>query len=314
MSVERGGYMQDGPVAMGTFRNLSSPTRPYFSVRFKLLGHIGAKVPAEYVGNTMTWAELGSVGIPWGDSETVIYDSLQPGWSYVFNPGKKTFTVTDAANVVTVHSGIKSLSDLGIVWEILESSQFKIVFDASFEANAFLIAWKYIHGRVPPGEEDPGGDPNNPLFRDKRADMMQYSWALVDQYLNTGTVDSRIGRFVLGKDGDVVEDATTATISGTDLSRTILLANTVDLSAFGDYPTNYFPAPDQHIAAQDTRTKTGQIIDRGTLLMIASFASIMNMSKPVFEPWMLWKMWEWAGKGSVVVTRERCFDLSPWWG
>ncbi len=308
MSIERGGYIQDGVSLMGRFSNLACSNRPYFSVRFKVLGHLGLKIPAEYFGGSMTWDELGSAGVPWGTSETIIYDTLEEGWTYVFNPGRKTFTVTDNLGNITVHSNVKTISELGIVWDILESPQFKLVFDASFENNAFLPAWKYITQHIPPGEEDP-------LVPEKRAMIMEYCWSVVDSYLNTGEAYYETGRFILPKEKEQITDSINATIDGFALTRTILLASeTTELSAYGSYPSNFYKGKESLVSLPDTTTKSAHFVDAGSFLMIASFATIMNATRPVLEPWMLWKMWQWVGASSVVVTRERVFDLSPWWG
>jgi hypothetical protein len=59
--------------------------------------------------------------------------------------------------------------------------------------------------------------------------------------------------------------------------------------------------------------RQGILLFFGDVLLIQTFASINNMSKPMIEPWLLWDLWRWLGRSNIVITRERAFDLSPWW-
>jgi hypothetical protein len=299
--AERGGVPQLDWIGMGYNRSFGRTPAPYFSVRLMHLGHVGRDFVDLY-GGTMTWDQLGSLSIPWGYNETIKYNGVQPGWTYSWDVGTWKFTVTDDQGNKTEET-IKTMSDLGITWDILESPQFSIHLTCMFENFAFLKAWKWRKGVIP---DDPWDEP------DQLCDLMPYIWGEFDKYLKGESHFEHMrltpkeinnGDYSLAIDANI-----------TDLFRTMVYAHIVNLAASGKYPLD--------LMNKDLNMNTERVIeDReadalvlGNLLMIALFASIDDRGKPVYEPWMLWHLWQWMGKSSVVVARERVFDLSPWWG
>ena len=306
--MARDGLLQLTCLGMGgKNKSMGRCPRPSNPIRLMYLGHLALKVPSIFYGGSMTWDELGSLKIPWGDNETVIYDTVQAGWTYVFDVGLKRFTVTDNNGTATVYNGITTISDLCISWDILESPQFSIVINGTFENIAFLIAWKYRKWQVPPGE-DPGNIPARSGYQ------FPYFFSYVDQYLSENGVSSKYYRLLDISPIDGVTDGVTVSLDASGYAREVLLAKIKDLSADCNFPANYFEGKNAAVAAKQIIEKQAIIESVGEWLMIAAFASIMNASKPVYEPWMLWHLWQWLGQGTVVIKRERVFDLSPRWG
>ena len=309
--MARDGVFQLNCIGMGgNNHSMGRCPRPYNPVRLMHLGHLALKVPSIFYGGSMTWDELGSLKIPWGDEETVIYETVQTGWTYVYDIGLKRFTVTDNTGTATVHNGIETISELCISWDILESPQFSIALTAKFENDAFLIGWKYRKDRIPPGEEVPSGF----VFPDKAADEYTYFFSYVDQYLSKSGVSSKHYRLLDVSPLDGVLDGVMVSVDVSGYAREILLAKIQDLSADCNFPENYFEGKNAAVAAKQIVEKQAIIESVGEWLMVAAFASIMNASKPVFEPWMLWHLWQWLGHGTVIIKRDRIFDLSPRWG
>lgn len=77
-------------------------------------------------GANLNWVTMDSMGITWGDNTVLRYATRQTGWNYTWDLDTHIFTVTDAAGQSTSYAAITTLSDLGISWDILESTQFYI--------------------------------------------------------------------------------------------------------------------------------------------------------------------------------------------
>lgn len=284
----------------------AQPPVPYISVRLKHLGHLGLKIPSTYIGGSMTWDELSSLILPWGNNETALYIEPEPGWTYTYDLGLHRFTVTDNSGQRVVYENIRTLSDLAISWSIFESPQFSIVINAYFENTAFLIGWRYKPGFPQ--------DPNYPAepVEDRRADYLGYAWAHIEEYL-LSVFHLSCGRLLSWENGEGVQDGE-VTLELTGYFRSVLLAAIRDLSASGNYPSNLTKNPKLYTGVKELVERQAQSYILGQLLMIHLFASISSASKPVFEPWMLWHIFQWLGRGTVTTTRDRTFDLSPWWG
>ncbi|TWH48560.1 hypothetical protein [Sporomusa sp. KB1] len=304
--ADRGGIPQFEWGAIGRISpSLTGEPRPFFSVRLKHLGHLALKVPSTYYGDALTWDQLASLGMPWGDNTTLLYEAPLPGWSYRFDIGLKRFTVTDTEGQATVYNNIKTISDLGISWDIISSHQFVLFFDAHFENDAFLIGWYLKKGYPIPPEWD--------IIPEILCDIYGYCWSDVEDYLQPGDYAVHFGR-LLERQQETVDIEVPTSLSECE-RRNLLVNTTVDLSrATGGFQPNLKLSPEEKHMAKKSKDRAAELIPVGILLMIALFASISNASKPAFEPWMLWELWRWLGCGTVVVPRDRTFDLSPWWG
>lgn len=316
--ADRGGWIQPGVQGLRRYRHLGRTPVPSVSVRFKHLGHVGKQF-ADYYGDSITWDQFGSLRIPWGNSTVIKHSALQPGWTYWWEMGTWDFTVTDAAGNVTVEK-VRTLSDLGITWEIFESHQFSIHISGKFENDAFLIAMRYRRGKPWPGGPDGPGGPGGPggpddewFEPDIQTHIMPYFWGEFDKYLKEYLhVHSR--RLIDSHPELNLKDCQYIDIDISNLVKSLLLANVSYLAATGNFPAEIMQRDINTImerALTDRKTESFLV---GRLLMIQVFASINNASKPVLEPWMLWWLWQWMGKSGVVASRERVFDLSPWWG
>jgi hypothetical protein len=294
MSIERGAELQDGFATMGVRHNFKPPPIPYMSVKLMNLGDVG-RTFVDYYGDTITWDQFASLKLTWGDNTVIKYNGVQPGWTYWWEIGLWEFIVTDNLGNKTVET-VSTLSDLGITWDILESSQFSMHISARFVREAFLKAWRYKR-RILPCNLWP----------------TDYLWGEFDKYLNDDEYDSHFERL---RDsprelGFFIEPGG---MLGELREQTLMPIRDYNLDSTGNFPTDMW---DLNYVKTTSKATPPRIVDQyeiGTMLMIYMFASIMNASKPVFEPWMLWKMWQWFVPPDNSIVRDRVFDLSPWWG
>jgi hypothetical protein len=142
--------------------------------------------------------------------------------------------------------------------------------------------------------------------------MVEYLWGEFDKYLK----DEMHANFEMLVDKVTISghDDTLVDMDVTSCIKAIILAKTTSLSATGNFAAEFSKMDLNSLGEKEYREAVAEMADVGNLLMICIFASIMNGSKSAFEPWMLWKMWQWYGSSGVVVNRDRIFDLSPWWG
>lgn len=304
MSTERGSAMLDmlsGGYLPKVSSSLNRCPRGIDRIRMKALGQIGVNYHAEYYGDEMTWTEFESIGIIHGNSTIVKYPQLNAGWTYYYDAVGGIFTVTNDKGNVTVEK-IHTLSDMGIVWEILSSHQFKIYFSAKFIDDAFLIAWIKRRGS--------DYDPTNP--KDDMSISQGYKLAYVDQYFNE-TLHNRCDRIVQSESEPVNLKNTVTQSLQEPIEIHDLRSNTPMRNATGDYTAMAIKGPDNIFSLATKQRNAAIDLVLGEFMMVAFFASIMNMSKPVYEPWMLWSLWKWLGSGSITESVERIFDLSPRW-
>lgn len=303
--MSREGIPQIGWFGIGRLNpTLQRQPRPFTSVRLMHLGHLGLKIPAEYYGDTIKWDEIEALRIEWGDYETLIYDQLKVGWSYVWNLGRETFTVTDDTGVETIYHNITKLSQLGICWDAFESHQFKIILDGSFENTAFLLAYIYKINNPNPGDVEIPPET-------RKAQSIGFSWSLVEEYLNR---IMQLAYIRLIETSRQIGQESEKAISGELLDKAAILARITNLDVSAFFPVDLLQQEVNKNASSKNLIRQCEKFILGQYIMISLFASINNMSKPVYEPWMLWELYKWIGKSSIVITRDRAFDLSPWWG
>lgn len=303
--ISRGGEIQMNWSGMCQGVKFPDPPIPLTSVMLMHLGHVGMDFKY-FHGGTMTWDELGSLNLKWGDNTTIKYNGLQPGWTYFWEIKNYDFIVTDNAGNVTI-TNCKTISDLGITWDIFESPQFTIHISGKWENDSFLVAWRYKTGVKPPPD-----DPFFPPAPKQFAIIEDYLWGEFDKYLKA-EMHAKYG-VLIDKATIYGNEDTIVDMDITGCAKAIILAKTTSLSTTGNFPASISLGKSNSLGEKEYREAVAEIADVGNLLMICIFASIMNGSKSCFEPWMLWKMWQWYGSSGVVVNRDRIFDLSPWWG
>lgn len=282
-------------------------------VRLMPMGHIGINFAQELFGDTMTWDQFASLGLGYGSNLTVTYTQLMPCWKYEYDAFGRAFHVTDSQGNVTKKK-IGSISDFEVVDEIISSHQFRVYFAADDEGHPVKEAWI---GRRNRGYE------KLPVLVDDTISPEAYLLSYVEQFFSDAPFHWRCIRLspATEKPG-VPEDILTQTLEEAKPLE-ILRSNVPARHATGDY--------EQHELTRLDDLKAGLMVKRrnaaltlawGEFLMIAYFATLMNMTRPVVEPWMLWGgLWRWAHKnnnsggdgGDLDPDMIFTFDMPPRW-
>jgi len=276
-------------------------------------------VPYAFRGDQLTWSVIEFLGIVWGDQETLLYESLQPGWKYEWNLNTQAFTVTDEMGQQTIHSNITTLTGLGSSWEIFTSAQFWIYFDP----NNGPVKEVFLIGKR--------------LDLNHQAETMPFAFIAIDYLLG---VQHAVFDFLSGAnpsaDSDDPDDPGSdpgsenpdndnssgdtdvllVTLFGVATYPDILLAYTNEINFINHYPPNLYPG-EAGKATERQRIQHQGYAQTISYLMIHLFASRLLSpidSKIVYEPWMLWEMFKWFYVRPNAGTRDKIFDLSPWWG
>lgn len=283
--------------------SLARTPHPYYNVRIKPLGQLGFDADQVKRGNELTCDDLDALRIPWGYSFPDEYIELHEGWSYVWDLGFEALIITNESHITTIYQGIKTVRDLGITFDVFESAQFIIKKTASAEFDVFLVATKAMH------------------LKESRQDV--YWWGETDPYISTHYhIDfgrmigrlSELGNIADGGDQLIVIDQGEL-YDGEYQQRSILLATIKELAQSCQYPTNILPGQRGKNGQRQLITHHGLIADTGQLILIYLFAgNLLKGAAPVFEPWMLYKIFQWFVQGRSISSKNRTFDLSPWWG
>ncbi len=270
-------------------RSLTGRSGPLFPVRL----HFPNAVQYIFWGNGLTWAILEPLGIFWGDNETLHYAILEPGWTYEWNLKTRIFTVTNAGGEVTAYEAT-TLSDLGISWEILESSQF-FIYPFGTIGEFFLSGTRIDLER--PGESQ------NAAFMD--IDYLRGVQHAVFDFLSACQEQDPHRPDIVSIDNSIENYSD------------ILLASTNEINFTNGYPIDLYPGESTKTTERRQLEHQGYI-QTITYLIIRMFASRMLSllnSKIVFEPWMLWEIFKWVYvRPNSTGKRDKIFDLSPWWG
>lgn len=282
--------------------SLGRPPKPFYSVRMKALSQLDRNSNIRITGDGLTWDDLAGLKVPWGDATELRFTVPEPGWAYTWDIGLKKLIVTDNSGSSTAYPAM-TLSDVGVSWDVLESSQFAILITAAFEPDVFLVCIRGASGR--------------------KIERNEYLWSLVDNYLSglqhivfDMMSDWSAG---LGEDNPVIIDPGypdgTPSFAGEWPSRDILLARVDQLLITGEFPVNLILAAAALAADRPDVTREGLLEAAAEALLIRLWAvHLLSGSDPIYEPWLLWPLFQWLYVRPVVVSRERIFDLSPWWG
>lgn len=136
--------------------------------------------------------------------------------------------------------------------------------------------------------------------------------AYVDQYFNE-TLHNRCDRIVRSESEPVNLKNTVTQSLQEPIEIHDLRSNTPMRNATGDYTAMAIKGPDSIFSLATKQRNAAIDLVLGEFMMVAFLASIMNMSKPVYEPWMLWSLWKWLVSGNITESVQRIFDLSPRW-
>lgn len=274
----------------------TTPPHPFYSVYAQDLATVmGMTIPATIRGNELTNTLLGYLRIPWGEETTLNYSALQEGWTYTWDVDQKTFAVTDANNAITLYRDIGSISALGVSWDVLTSAQFLIKTPAYLQWSVFLIAAK----------------------QDKKQNckLVSYAWGEADHYLVT--LFHAVYSFLVGWPTGVGGDAglTQDDYSGIAVLSDCLLAKAKELVTAGGYPNN-LQSGNRGICGSKAAVKRQSLLAmiESTLMIRLFAAKLLNGSDAVFEPWLLYKLFQWLGQAQPSESADKIFDLSPWWG
>lgn len=314
----RGGYIAD------LFSNILIPSHITKSidrcprspdiVRFMPMGHIGVNFAAELFGDTMTWDQFASLGLGYGNNITVTYLLPQPGWKYEYDALGKVFHVIDAQGNDTKKK-IASISDFEITQDILESHQFRVYFAADEEGHPIKEAWI---GRRNRGYEDWS------VLIDDTISHEAYMLAYVDQFFSDAPFHWRCTRLSPDAEKPDTPENTLTQMLEKPQAMDILRSNVPARHATGDYREHELTRLDDLKPGLMVKRRNAAIsLAWGEFLMIAFFATLMNMTKPVVEPWMLWGgLWRWAyhddkwddgDDGDLDPDMIFTFDMPPRW-
>lgn len=269
-------------------RSLAGRPQPLYPIRLLPLHSI----PYAYWGGVLIWAVMEALGIIWGDNLTLKYETLTPGWIYEWDLKTTTFTVTTAEGEATSYPA-DTLSDLGIAWVIVESSQFYIYPLGRNVNGAFLVGTRI--DSVKQGEYKPCDCMNIDYLRG-----IQH--AVFDFLSGHSQIAGDVNLEGMGK--------------GIERIASILFAKTNEINFMNHYPINLYPGT-VALASKRLEIKHMGYTKAMSYLMIRLFAARLLSplhSKIVYEPWMLWEIFKWVFVRPAAGKRDRIFDLSPWWG
>jgi len=301
-------------------RSLAGRSSPLFPNRLLgLKGEVREAVPYVFRGDQLTWAVIEFLQIVWGDQETLRYASLQPDWKYEWNLNTKAFSVTNEMGQTTIHSDVATLTGLGISWEIFMSTQFWIYFDPNNGPvkEVFLISKRQDLNHY--AEKKPFGSMDIDYLRGSQHAVFDFLSGANPSADSDDPDDPSGGPGSENPDNDNSSgdtDVLLVTLLGVAAYPDILLAYTNEINFINYYPIDLYPG-EQGKAAERQRIQHQGYAQTISYLMIHMFASRLLSplnSKIVYEPWMLWEMFKWFYVRPNAGTRDKIFDLSPWWG
>lgn len=290
----------DGAQILGDFKgfsgasaSLARPPETFFSTKLKPLGSIGQDETVIVYGDEATPDFTDSIDVVFGDAEPAAWDSLQTGYSYIWNVGNKNLVIKNADGVIVTARKITAWSDLCISAEVLESHQFTYIIDGSYTPNAFLLATRQMSMR--------------------KSSVMAVCWGEFEKTLTTifHVVYTRVEGW-LKEEAGTMEYENMGAIARL---QSFIKATIGDLSQSALFPQNLYLAS-KNLAGKPIKVnKSVLIASIGKYLMVYTIsATLLLGDKDCYEPWMLWEMFKWLQKSRYVEVEETIFDLSPNWG
>ena len=302
-------------------------TKPtYIRLAYIAAGNAGY---SRYFGDTLTWEQLSKADLRWGTSTTILFSTLQAGWSYVYNCVEERFTVTDDKGKVVYAINTNLISDFGITWEILTSHQFWIEYTDSASNIWFLIGTKKTKHNpsvdpdnpdkppIDPDYPDPDNpDPDNPEYWKIKFGPIRATYADLYYTKDLHHTDKRLAsrpEYIMWTLDNELEQS----IDNIQAVPTIIRSNVPVRDIRGDFTPQMVIAHDKvkEVNPCKKRKAVLTIEQHMTLLLALVSANLYyRRGNPVIEPWMLWEMWKWLGQINVPEAVDTIFDIMPNWG
>ncbi len=260
------------------------------------------------------WAFLKVDPRKWGANTPLRYSKAEAGYSYTWVLSNNTFVVTDDKGSTTTYTGATTIKSLGISWGVLKSTQFYSVFTNFTNSDLFPLCNRYGGGRILYVTQD-GNLPINDYLKD--IDQHGSFNYLVSMVSFKGNIPGDKPGTGYGDEPEpIIPVVDPIAYKLTEMIATILLSRAENLQATNGFDTDLLSADLIRESPRDETPQESQIQEYDSLLMIAVISSLLlRGSKPVFEPWMLWKAYAWySGVTHGTANSRQIFDLSPRWG
>ena len=297
-------------------------TKPtYIRLTYIAAGNAGY---SRYFGDTLTWEQLAKADLKWGKSTTILFNTLEAGWTYVYNCVEERFTVTNNKGKVVYAINTNKISDFGITWEILTSHQFWIEYTDSASNIWFLIGTKKPKHKPsvePDNPDKPPIDPDNPdpdnpeywktVFGPIRA-IYAEQYYTKDFYHTDKRLASAPECIVWTLDNELEQD-----IQFIQEVPTIIRARVPARDIRGDFTPHMVIAHDKAKEGKHYKERSAVLtIQQHMTLLLALVNANMyyHRGNPVIEPWMLWEIWKWLGQINPPEAVDTIFDIIPNWG
>lgn len=264
----------------------------------------------KYYGNELTWEQLAMAKLQWGTETKIRFSSLKDGWSYVYKCRDGIFVVTDDSDSVQFQIKTNFISKFGITWEILTSKQFYILYANPPVDGVFLEGWRWQRhlGPTPtPTPDYDNPDIQMPMFVDVLA-----MWG--DKYYLDSIEKTRNWLWSVPEVDVLLENKISQELLPANDLPTFLRANTPAREHCGDYSAFMLNKEDTIDGLANKHRNANIAIEQYlTWLLSVLSISLYNRGNPVYEPWLLWWLWQWLGEATPINTIDKIFDIMPNW-
>lgn len=276
----------------------------------------------KYYGNELTWEQLAMAKLQWGSDTKIRFSTLKDGWTYVYKCRESTFMVTDDKNAVQFKIKTSFISKFGITWDIFTSRQFYILYANPPVNEWFLNGWKWPHHLGPIPTPDSGKLPDKPPSPQPNYDKPYLQMLIFldilamwgDKYYLDDVEYSRNWLWSVPEIDVLLENQINQDLLPIDDLPTFLRANTPAREHSGNYSAFMLKKEDIVDGAADKRRDGSIVIEQYmTWLLSLLSVSLYNRGNPVYEPWMLWWLWQWLGEATPLNTIDKIFDIMPNW-
>lgn len=252
---------------------------------------------------------MSSLGILWGTDVPMAWDMPADAVSWRWNVRTGVLTTVHADGSETMRI-VRKWQSLAVAVDVLESHAFVYFFDAASYASAFLVASRELSAR--------------------KAWSSLLLWGEVEKYLTetfriffTRLQDWLAARQVSESDAPIPNEPhgkpEAQENRAVEELRQWMLAEVRRLLADGVYPRSIHEDADALVAVpkKEVREAVALVFGRyvfAALLTMSLFMGTKNLAKPCYEPWMLWQMFKWISRRTILDLEDKIFDLSPNWG